>query len=243
MAGGLARQGRRGPVDRFRGRLIWPISGPVRRRDRLRRAQAGRRRRRPEIPEYPGDPALQEELRPVRGGPGQTGDRAAAPGGHRRGLHRRDGLPPGRRPDRGRDLRHLVRRGAHQGAAAAADGHRLVPRARSSSPSTATPPGSRRRCARSAWRSGSSRRPSSPCSRTASTPATCGSSTVTRPCGTWWPGACRCSSSRSATRSRARPGHRRGAARRAGRGGADRRPDQGRGLRHGTRSTWTAGSA
>ena len=56
--------------------------------------------------------------------------------------------------------------------------------ARSSSPSTATRPGRRRRCARSAWRSGSSPRPSWPCSPTASTRATCGSSTATRPSAT-----------------------------------------------------------
>ena len=101
--------------------------GPDRGRDRVRRAQARRRRRRPEVPEHARDPAVQEELGAVRGGPGQAGDRAAAPGGRRRGLHRRHGLPPGRGADRGGDQRHLVRRGAHQGAAAAADGRRLAP--------------------------------------------------------------------------------------------------------------------
>ena len=67
--------------------------------------------------------------------------------------------------------------------------------ARSSSPSTATRPGSGRRCARSGWRSSSSRRPTWPCSRTGWTRATCGSSRATRPSATWSRGACRSSSS------------------------------------------------
>ena len=142
VTAGLAREARSGQPDR-------PVpppaavadQGPVRRRDRVRRAQAVRRRRRPEVPQHPGDAALQEVPRALRHRPGQAGDRQAGPGGHRRGVHRRDGLPPGRRTDRGGDLRHGVRRRPHRGAAPAAAGRRRVCAARSSSPSTATRPG------------------------------------------------------------------------------------------------------
>ena len=84
-------------IDRFRRRLLWPIRDAVRRRDRVRRPQALRGRRRPEVPQHPRDPDLQEVARALRHRPRQAGDRQAGPGGHRRGLHRRDGLPPGRR--------------------------------------------------------------------------------------------------------------------------------------------------
>ena len=50
------------------------------------------------------------------------------PGGHRRGLHRRDGLPPRRGEDRGRHLRHGVRRRPRPGDPAAAARPRRVPR-------------------------------------------------------------------------------------------------------------------
>ena len=103
---------------------------PVRRRHRVRRAQARPRGRRAQVPEHAGDLAVPQEHRAVRGGPGQARDRAAQAGGHRRGLHRRDGLPPGRGADRGGHLRHLVRRGPHQGAAPADHGHRRVRPAR-----------------------------------------------------------------------------------------------------------------
>ena len=124
IAAGLAREGSAAPRDRFRGRLMWPIrdlSGDV--------IAFGARKLDPDddgsqVPEYAGDLAVPEEHRAVRGGPGQAGDRPAQAGGHRRGLHRRDGLPSGRGADRGGHLRHLVRRGPHQGAAQADHGHR-----------------------------------------------------------------------------------------------------------------------
>ena len=165
--------------------------GPDRRHHRLRRAQAVRRRRRPEVPEHPRDAALQEVARALRHRPGQAGDRQAGPGGHRRGLHRRDGLPPGRRADRRGDLRHRVRRRPHRRAAPAADGHRRATPARSSSPSTATRPGRRRRCGRSRTTSGSSRRPSSRSARTTWTRASCGWPRATWPSATWSPGGSR----------------------------------------------------
>ena len=84
--------------------------GDLRRCDRIRRAQAVRRRRRSEIPQHPRDADLQEIPCPVRDRPGQTRDRQAGPGGDRRGVHRRDGLPSRRGADRRGDLRHLVRR-------------------------------------------------------------------------------------------------------------------------------------
>ena len=103
---------------------------PVRRRHRVRRPQAGRAGRRAQVPQHAGDLAVPQEHRAVRGGPGQARDRAAQAGGHRGGLHRRDGLPPGRGADRGGYLRHLVRRGSHQGAAPADHGHARDPSAR-----------------------------------------------------------------------------------------------------------------
>ena len=122
------RADHRGPVPGGQPRRAGPVPraadvahpGPVRRRHRVRRAQARPRRRRAQVPEHPGDLAVPQEHRAVRGGPGQAGDRPAPAGGHRGGLHRRDGLPPGRGAHRGGDLRHLVRRGSHQGAAPAA---------------------------------------------------------------------------------------------------------------------------
>ena len=174
LTGGLASQGRRGAMDRFRGRLMWPIRDLTGERDRFRRPQAQPGRGRPEVPEHAGDTPVPEKHRAVRGGPGQTRDRRAPPGGHRRGLHRRDGLPPGRGQDCGGHLRHLVRRRSHQDPPPAADGRRPVPRrghlhlrrrrGRADAP----------RCARSTSRSTSSPRPSSRYNGTAWTRATCG---------------------------------------------------------------------
>ena len=73
-AGWPARAGA-APMDRFRGRLIWPIrdlTGDV--------IAFGARKLNPDEdgPKYlntPETPAVQEELRAVRGGPGQAGDR------------------------------------------------------------------------------------------------------------------------------------------------------------------------
>ena len=94
-------------------------------------------------------------------------------------------------------------------------GHRRATAARSSSPSTATRPGRRRRCARSRTTSGSSRRPSSRSARTTWTRASCAWPRATPRCATWSPAgeplldfALR---SRSAT---LRPRHRRGPGRR-----------------------------
>ena len=57
-----------------------------------------------------------------------AGDRRAAARRRGRGLHRRHGLPPGRRGHRDRHLRHLLRRGAHQDTAPAPGGPEPVPR-------------------------------------------------------------------------------------------------------------------
>ena len=102
--------------------------GPGRGRDRVRRPQARRGRQRAQVPEHAGDAAVQEERGALRRRPGQAGHRAAPPGGHRGGLHRRDGLPPVRDHHGRGDQRDLVRRRPHQDPAAAADGHRQVPR-------------------------------------------------------------------------------------------------------------------
>ena len=122
LAGGLASQGRRGLIDKFRGRLIWPIAdltGDV--------IAFGARKLAADDdgPKYLNTPetrAVQEELRALRRRPGQARHRAAAAGRRRRGLHRRDGLPSGRHHDRGRHQRHVVRRRAHHDPAPAADG-------------------------------------------------------------------------------------------------------------------------
>ena len=121
ITAGLAKEARSGSlIDRFRRRLLWPIrdsAGDV--------IGFGARKLfddddGPKYLNTPETPALQEVPRALRHRPGQAGDRQAGPGGHRRGLHRRDGLPPGRRTDRGRDLRHGVRRRPHRRAAPAA---------------------------------------------------------------------------------------------------------------------------
>ena len=52
----------------------------------------------PEIPEHPRDPLFHKSRTCSTARPGQAGDRQARPGGRRRGLYRRDGLPPGRGP-------------------------------------------------------------------------------------------------------------------------------------------------
>ena len=117
---GWSARAPRGPYDRFRGRLLWPIrdaSGDVigfgARRifddDRIEAKYLNT----PETPIYKKcqvlygiDLARREIARAVAGGRG-------------RGLHRRDGLPPRRGPHRGRHLRHGVRRRPRPGAAPA----------------------------------------------------------------------------------------------------------------------------
>ena len=118
--GGLASRGQRGLIDRFRGRLVWPIrdvTGDV--------VGFGARKLRsdddgpkylntPESPLYKKSQVLygidlaRREMR--QGGPGRG----------RRGLHRRDGLPPRRRHHGRCHLRHRVRRRARPDSAPAA---------------------------------------------------------------------------------------------------------------------------
>ena len=138
-AEGLQRRGagHRRPGRPGQPRPLRPVPRPAavadprdqRRRDRLRRAADLRRRpHRREVPQHPRDPDLQEEPGALRHRPGPPRHRPGLAGRRRRGLHRRDGLPPRRRAHRGRHLRHRVRRGARPGAAAAAAGPRRVPR-------------------------------------------------------------------------------------------------------------------
>ena len=128
IAGGLVSQGQRGVYDRFRGRLIWPIrdiTGDVvgfGARHLFEDDQGPKYLNTPETPIYKKSSVLY-------GVDLAKKDIAAADAGRgRRGLHRRDGLPPLRRRDRDRHLRHRVRRGPHQDPAPAADGPERVPR-------------------------------------------------------------------------------------------------------------------
>ena len=90
-----------------------------RRHDRLRRASHLRRRpHRGEVPQHLRDRDLQEEPRPLRHRPGPHRDEGRPAGRRGRGLHRRDGLPPRRRDDRGGVVRHGVRHRPRAGAAA-----------------------------------------------------------------------------------------------------------------------------
>ena len=174
VAAGLVAVGR-SAYDRFRGRLLWPIRDVQRRHHRLRRAADLRRRPdRGEVPQHPRDPDLQEEPGALRHRPGPPRHRPLVAGGGRRGLHRRDGLPPRRRADRGRDLRHGVRRRPRPGAAPLPQRPRGVPRRGDLH--------LRRRRRRAEGRAAGLRRrpelrrprPTSPSSRPASTRATCG---------------------------------------------------------------------
>ena len=70
-----------GPIDRFRGRLIWPIRDITGDVIGFGARKLRRGRRRPQIPEHAGDPALQEEPGALRRRPGQARDRQAPPGG------------------------------------------------------------------------------------------------------------------------------------------------------------------
>ena len=120
---GLARQGQRGLLDRFMGRLLWPIhdvTGDIvgfgaRRLFDDDRIEA-------EVRQHPRDRHLQEEPPALRPGAGQEGDQTSRAGRHRRGLHRRDGLPPCRGADRRGHLRHRVRRRPREAAAPPAHG-------------------------------------------------------------------------------------------------------------------------
>ena len=174
-----------------------------RRHHRLRRpADLRRRQDRGEVPQHPRDPDLQEEPGALRHRPGPPRHRPLLAGGRRRGLHRRDGLPPGRRTHRGRHLRHGVRRRARPGAAPLPARPRGVPRRgdlhlrrRRGRPEGRAAglrrrpelrlPDLRRRRARPGW-----------------TRATCGSSRATPRCASWSPGGCRSTASCSPTSSR-----------------------------------------
>ena len=185
--GGVHRRRAGGPEPARRLRLR-PLPRPaaladprdVRRDDRLRRPPDLRGRPdRGEVPQHPRDHALQEEQGALRHRPGPQADGADVAGRGRRGLHRRDGLPPRRRRHRGRLVRHRVRRRPRQDPAPAHGRPRGVPRrghlhlrrrrgrpgggASRRSPATRT----------------SSPRPTSPSSPTGSTRATCASSTAT----------------------------------------------------------------
>ena len=245
MTGGLASQGRRGPVDRFRGRLMWPIrdlTGDVIAFGARKLAaddDGAKYLNTPETPLfkkssvlYGADLAKRDiaQRRQAVVVEGYTDVMAC----HLAGI-----------TDRGGDQRDLVRRRPHQDPAAAADGFRQAPRGGHLHLRRRRGRAAGGRCARSTLRSGSSRRRSWRCSRTASTRATCGSSTATPPSATWSLSACRSTSSPSAVSwANYNLGHQRGPAGRAGRRRPDHRPDQGlRACATVTPSAWTGGSA
>ena len=64
-----------------------------------------------QVQELAGDRDLPQVPGPVRAELGQERHREGRPGGRVRGLHRRHRLPPGRRADRRRDVRHRSDRG------------------------------------------------------------------------------------------------------------------------------------
>ena len=189
VTGGLAKESSRGTlIDRFHRRLVWPIrdiTGDV--------IGFGARKLMDDDPgpkylNTPETPLYKKSHRALRHRAGQAGHRPQAPGRRRRGLHRRDGLPPRRRHHRGRLLRHRVRRRAHQRAAPAAHGPGRVPRRgrlhlrrRRGGPGGGDEGVRRGPAVRR-------RRPSSPSSPTAATRASCGRRTATPPSATWSPG-------------------------------------------------------
>ena len=98
MKAGLTKEGRRGPIDRFHRRLLWPIrdlGGDV--------VGFGGRRifdddpHRGQVPQHPRDARLPQDARAVRARPGEARDRQGPPGRRRRGLHGRHGHAPRRR--------------------------------------------------------------------------------------------------------------------------------------------------
>ncbi len=179
LLGGLASQGRRGPVDRFRGRLIWPIrdlTGDV--------IAFGARKLNPDEdgPKYLNTPEtpLFKKSSVLYGA-----DLAKREIAQRRQVVIVEGYTDvmachlAGRAHRGGHLRHLVRRGAHQDPAPAADrrglparrGHLHLRRRRGRAAGGAARvrPGGAVRHPDLSWR----------CSATASTRATCGSSRAT----------------------------------------------------------------
>ena len=132
----------------------------------------------------------------------QEVDRRRPQGRHRRGLHRRDGVPP-RRASRV-PWRPVARRSASTTSRCCGGSCATRPTWRRPgwcSPSTATRPGRRPRCGRSARTSAGRRSPSWRWPTAAWTPASCGSPRATTPCATSSTTPCRCSSSRCAPRS------------------------------------------
>ena len=177
VTAGLLSQGDRNAYDRFRGRLIWPI------RD-VTGATIGFGARKlldddkgPKYLNTPETPDLPQVARCSTGStsPGAT-SRTRQAGRHRRGLHRRHGLPP-RRASRPRSrpaapsfgVDHIKVLRPMLGDVA---GPTRRPAARSSSPSTPTRPVSAPPAAPSPRSSGSPRRRSSPSRPTGSTRAT-----------------------------------------------------------------------
>ena len=127
VVGGLVAVGR-SAYDRFRGRLLWPIRdasgdtlgfGARRIFDDDRIDARYLNTSNTDLQEEPG--ALRHRPRPPR-------HRAVLPGRDRRGLHRCDGLPPRGRADRGRHLRHGLRRRPLAGPAPVPQRPRGVPR-------------------------------------------------------------------------------------------------------------------
>ena len=194
---GWPRRAAAAPIDRFHRRLLWPIrdlGGEV--------VGFGARRIFDDDPSRPSTstpprPRLPQDARAVRAGPGQAGDRQAAPGRRRRGLHGRHGDAPRRRAHRRRLVRHGVRRRARRRDPPAADGgdefdrgeviytfdgdaRARRPRSRRSTATRVRRPDLR---GRRAGRPG----PLRPAAGARATPR----------CATWWPAASRCSSSRS----------------------------------------------
>ena len=99
-----------GPARDRRGRRPLPRAGGL--PDPRCRRQGGGLRRAPacggraEIPQFAGDAAVPQEQRPVRAAPGQGLHPPRGRRHHRRGVLRPDHRRPGRRGERGRDLRH-----------------------------------------------------------------------------------------------------------------------------------------
>ncbi len=180
---GLAGRGSRGPYDRFRGRLIWPIRDIT--GDCVGSAPAacttttGSRR-------STSTPPTRRCSRSRRCSTGSTWPRR--PSRPRAGPSWSRATPtswPATWPASAPRSRRAARRSAPTtsrscGASCATTTRSTPPRW--CSPSTATQRGRRPRCARSARTSASSRRPTWRSSRTGSTRASCASSTVTRRC-------------------------------------------------------------
>ena len=207
VVGGLVAVGR-SAYDRFRGRLLWPIrdaSGDTigfgaRRIFDDDRIDA----------KYLTPTPIYKKSQVLYGIDLARRDIArSSQAVDRRGLHRCDGLPLRGRADRGRHLRHGLRRRPLAGPAPVPQRPRGVPRRGDLHVRRrrGRPEG---RAARSAATRTSCPRRTSP-SSLAWTCATCGSRMATPPCASWWRAGCRCTASCSPTPSevRPRPGRRR----------------------------------